>query len=259
MSQQQQAEDFHALHVKGSPVIIYNVWDAGSAKAVSDAGAKAIATGSAPVAFAQGYGDGENMPLEIVLENITRIIDAVSLPVSIDFEGAYSPDPEIGAANVVKAVEAGVIGINFEDQIVGGEGLHDIATQVRRIKAIRRAGENAGVNLFINARTDLFLKAKIAGEAPTGAMLEKAVERANAFEDAGASGFFAPGLLDLDLISQLCEIVALPVNIIALPGAPENNELAKAGVARISYGPVPYRQMIAWLEEKAREAIFSVE
>jgi len=258
MDQKQKAELFQSLHVKGSPVIIYNAWDAGSAKAVAAAGAKAIATGSAPVAMAQGFADGEKVPLALALDNAKRIVDATPFPVSLDFEGGYSVEPEIVAQNFSSALETGVVGFNFEDQIVGGEGLHSIEVQSDRLKAARKPCDAAGIPAYINARTDVFLKAMARKEAPTGAMLDEAVDRAAAFAEAGGSGFFAPGLLDLDMIATLCERVSLPVNIIALPGAPENSQLASAGVARISYGPVPYRQMLKWLEEQARQAIESV-
>ena len=255
MTQQQHAEQFHNLHIKGDPVILYNIWDAGSAKAVAAAGAKAIATGSAPVAMAQGFADGEKIPLEFILGNIERIISSVSLPVSLDFEGGYGVAPEDVATNFTKAIQAGVVGFNFEDQIVGGDGLHDISVQAARLSAARQACDTSGVNAFINARTDVFLKAFVKGEPSTQDMLEEAIARADAYAAAGASGFFAPGLLDPGMIAELCDRVSLPVNIIALPGAPANNELANAGVARISYGPVPYKKMLKWLEDTAKEAL----
>ncbi|MEO0569347.1 MAG: isocitrate lyase/phosphoenolpyruvate mutase family protein [Pseudomonadota bacterium] len=255
-NQAAKADRFRALHVKGDPVILYNIWDPGSAKAVADAGAKAIATGSAPVAMAHGFADGEAMPLDLALDNVSRVVSAVDLPVTMDFEAGYSVDPAEGAANLVKGVEAGAIGFNFEDQIVGGEGLHSIEVQVPRIEAAREAIDATGVYVFINARTDVFLKAFIKKEPATQAMLEEVIKRAEAYASAGADGFFAPGLMDLDMIATLCETSSLPVNIIALPGAPANADLADAGVARISYGPVPYRQMSAWLTEQAK-AVFS--
>ncbi|MEP5195254.1 MAG: isocitrate lyase/phosphoenolpyruvate mutase family protein [Roseobacter sp.] len=255
MSQQQKAEQFHNLHVKGDPVILYNIWDAGSAKAVSDSGAKAIATGSAPVAMAQGFGDGEKIPFDFVLGNIERIVSSVSLPVSLDFEGAYSVEPDVVGTHFTRAIATGVVGFNFEDQIVGGDGLHSISDQAKRLMAARKACDSASVRAFINARTDLFLKAKMNGEPHTQEMLDEAVLRATAFADAGANGFFAPGLLDLDMIAALCERVSLPVNIIALPGAPENSQLPNVGVPRISYGPVPYKKMLQWMENEARVAL----
>lgn len=250
-----RAEQFSRLHVKGDPVILFNIWDVGSAKAVSDAGASALATGSAPVAMANGFADGEQIPFEMALANITRIVNATDLPVTMDLEGGYETAPDRIAANVTRALETGVVGFNFEDQIIGGDGLYLIGQQVARVGAVRQACDAAGVAGFVNARTDIFLKAKPETHSPD--MLADAIARAEAFADAGADGFFAPGLRDQALIGQLCAEVALPVNIIALPGAPENARLAELGVARISYGPVPYKRMVQWLEDAARAAIGS--
>jgi len=243
-------ETFAALHVPGDPVVLYNVWDAGSAKAVAAAGAKALATGSHPVADANGWPDGQGVPLDFVLANATRVAGATELPLTVDFEGAYSIDPEIGAANVVLLAATGVIGCNFEDQVIGGEGLHPLKLQVRRIAAIRKA---VGAAFFINARTDLFLKNK--PETHDAAMLDEAIERALAFADAGASGFFVPRLGDLKLVEKLCKASPIPVNAIAYPGAPTRRQWADAGIARISHGPFPHRALMAQLTDSARAAI----
>ncbi|WP_170548220.1 isocitrate lyase/PEP mutase family protein [Ruegeria atlantica] len=248
-----QAEEFAALHKKGEPVILYNIWDAGSAGAVRDAGAKAIATGSAPVAMAQGFGDGQKISLDAALDNARRIVAAVDLPVTLDFEGAYAEDVLSVAANVQLALQTGVIGFNFEDQIVGTSDLYDIETQEARVQAMREGCDAAGIPAFINARTDIFLKAK--PDTHDNSMLDDAIARAKAYADAGASGFFAPGLKDEGLIARLCESTELPVNIIALPGTPDTATLASLGVARVSYGPVPYRQMLGWLQEQAKQAL----
>ncbi len=250
-----QAEQFAALHKKGDPVILYNIWDPGSAAAVRDAGAKALATGSAPVAMAQGFSDGEKIPFDMALDNASRIVEAVDIPVTMDLEGAYAEDAFGISTNVTRALETGVVGFNFEDQIVGTKDLYDIETQCARVAAMRESCDVAGVPAFINARTDIFLKA--APDTHDQAMLDDAMARAAAYADAGASGFFAPGLKDEAMIGQLCAATDLPVNIIALPGTPDTPTLAKLGVARISYGPVPYRQMIAWLQESARAALQS--
>ena len=244
---------FHDLHKKGDPVILFNVWDPGSAKAVAGAGAKALATGSWPVAAAHGYPDGEQIPLDLALGNLGRIVGAVELPVTIDLEGGYGADPETVAETVARACAAGAVGFNFEDQIVGGDGLHDVAIQIKRVAAARTGADRDGQLAFLNARTDIFLKAK--PDTHDQAMLGDAIERAKAYEQAGANGFFAPGLADEGLIAALCEATPLPVNIIALPHVPDAATLAGLGVARISYGPVPYRRMTAWLEEEARQAI----
>ena len=241
-------ERFAALHVPGSPVILYNIWDVGSAKAVVAAGAKALATGSHPVADAQGWPDGQGVPLDYALANARRIAEAVELPLTVDFEGAYSVDPEEAAENVEKLAATGAVGCNFEDQVIGGEGVHPLESQVARIAAIRR---KVGENFFINARTDLVLKA----QEQDAALLDRVIERGKAFADAGASGFFVPRLADPRQVERVVAEVPLPLNLIAFPGAPPKQDWAAAGVARISHGPFPHRALMAKLEEMAREAI----
>src|SRR5690606_39014168 len=126
LNQNQKARLFASLHKKGDPVILYNVWDAGSAAAVAAAGARALATGSHPVASANGFADGEQFPMQRAFEVARSIVSATQLPVSIDFEGAYATDPAEGARNVGQLLDTGAIGLNFEDQVVGGEGLHPV-------------------------------------------------------------------------------------------------------------------------------------
>ncbi len=249
MNQIEKARAFAALHVKGDPLVLYNAWDAGSAKAVAAAGAKAIATGSWSVSSANGYRDGEETPFDVHVAVATRIVASVDLPVTVDFEGGYGADPEMVAANAARLMTAGAVGVNFEDQVVGGEGLYDIAAQAARIGAIRRAAEKIGLPFFINTRTDLFLK---TDRATHGGLLNEAKERARAYARAGASGFFAPGLVDENLIAELCEVSPLPVNIMMMEGAPSPARLARLGVARVSYGPIPYARTMAALTEMAR-------
>jgi len=241
-------ETFAALHVPGDPVILYNIWNVGSAHAVIAAGAKALATGSHPVADANGWPDGENVPMDFVFANARRIVDAVEVPLTVDFEGAYSIDPEECGANVAKLKETGAVGCNFEDQVIGGEGLHALDLQVKRIAAIRRAVRD---DFYINARTDLFLKTQTYDDA----LIDQVVERGKAFADAGASGFFAPRLSDPKQIERVVREVPLPLNVIAFPGAPDKKVWADAGVARISHGPFPHRALMAKLTDMAREAI----
>lgn len=241
-------EAFAALHVPGHPVVLYNVWDVGSAKAVAVGGAKALATGSHPVADASGFADGEQVPIDFALANAKRIVEAVELPVTVDFEGAYSADPQEGAANAARLAATGAIGCNFEDQVIGGKGIHPLDLQCRRIAAIRQA---VGPDFFINARTDLFLKTDQYDEA----LVNQVVERGKAFADAGASGFFVPRLSDARQVERVVREVPLPLNLIAFPGAPPKAEWASAGVARISHGPFPHKALMKQLEEAARAAI----
>ena len=241
-------DTFAALHVPGNPVILYNIWDVGSALAVVAAGAKALATGSHPVADANGWPDGQEVPIDFALANAARIVSAVDLPLTVDFEGAYSADPEDGGANAARLAATGAVGCNFEDQVVGGEGLHPIDLQVRRIAAIRRA---VGDAFFINARTDLLLKTQTHDDA----LIDQVIERGKAFAGAGASGFFAPRLSDPHQIERVVRDVPLPLNLIAFPGAPDKSMWASAGVARISHGPFPHRALMKTFEEMARGAI----
>ena len=239
---------FAALHVAGDPVVLYNIWDPGSAIAVAAAGAKALATGSHPVGDASGYGDAHQVPLDYVFANARRIIKAVDLPLSVDFEGAYSVDPDEGAANVAALKATGAIGCNFEDQVVGGEGINPLELQVRRIAAIRAA---VGSDFFLNARTDLLIKAAAIDDAA----IDQVIARGKAFADAGASGFFVPRIADPRHIERVVREVPLPLNAIAFPGAPPKAEWAAAGVARISHGPFPHKALMTQLTEAARVAI----
>jgi 2-methylisocitrate lyase-like PEP mutase family enzyme len=241
-------ETFAALHVPGLPLVLYNIWDVGSALAVVTAGAKALATGSHPVADANGWPDGEQVPIEFALANATRIVNAVELPVTIDFEGGYAVQPEEVGDNVARLARTGAVGCNFEDQVVGGDGLHPLDLQVRRIAAIRKA---VGDRFFINARTDLLLKTQTHDDP----LIDEVIKRGKAFADAGASGFFVPRLSDPRQVERVAREVPLPLNVIAFPGAPPKSEWANAGVARISHGPFPHRALMKKLQEMARAAI----
>ena len=245
--QQKRFATFAALHRPGQPLILFNAWDPGSARAVAEAGAPAIATGSWSVAAAHGFQDAENLPIELALANAARIVSSVQVPVTIDFEGAYAVDPDRVSLNMLRLAGTGAVGCNFEDQVIGGMGLHPIALQSERIEAAREA---VGLGFFINARVDIFLKLK-RDRHDEG--LGEALERAHAYAEAGASGLFFPGLADPDLIGRICERVPLPVNLMAIPGAPSVDVLADLGVARISHGPAPYRQMVEWLTRTAAE------
>jgi len=243
MSQIEKAKEFAALHVRGRPIVLYNAWDAGSAKAIADAGAKAIATGSWSVAAAQGFKDGEDVPLALVEQIAGRIVATVDKPVTIDFEGGYSDDDATLASNITRLLDLGIIGINFEDRVVKGKGLYGADRQAGRIAAIRDAADRKGIPLFINARTDVFLG--------NGDDVGEALRRGKAYASAGASGFFIPGLTAPDQIRRIAADVPIPVNVMVMEGVPSNDELARLGVARISYGPIPYVESMSTLREKA--------
>jgi 2-methylisocitrate lyase-like PEP mutase family enzyme len=254
LTQKEKADAFGRLHIKGSPLILFNIWDAGSARMIEQAGAKAIATSSWSVAATNGFNDGQELPFDLAIANLERIVKSVKLPVSIDLEGGYATDHAELKENIKRVIAAGAVGINFEDRIIGGEGLYPIAEQCARIQAICEAASETSIPLFINARSDVFLSTYPAKHDE--AQLDEAVRRANAYARSGAGGLFAPGLRDPELIKKLCELSPIPVNIMVLPDTPPLKSLAQAGVARISYGAESYRQMSEALKEAARE-VFS--
>lgn len=253
-TQHDKATAFGALHVPGTPLVLFNAWDAGSARAVADAGAPAIATGSWSVAAANGFADGERLPLAFVMDNLRRIVAAVpARPVTIDLESGYGDPPASVATTVAAAIDAGATGCNLEDSFPADGSLRDTAVHAARLAAARDAADAAGLPFFLNARTDVFFQAPAA--AHDAAMADAAIARARAYADAGASGLFVPGVVAEALIARIAERSPLPVNVMALPGAPGRKRLAELGVARISHGPGPYRGAMQWLTEAAKSAM----
>jgi methylisocitrate lyase len=252
-TQNDKAKQFQSLHVPGQPLVLFNAWDAGSARAVADAGAKAIATGSWSVAAANGFADGEKLPFARALDNLRRMIAVVELPVTIDLESGYGDAPEAVGATVTAALEAGAIGCNLEDSFPADGSLRDVRDQVARLVAARRAADQAGVAMYLNARTDVFFQKP--ADAHDLAMVDAALERARAYADAGASGLFVPGVVAEALIARLAEASPLPLNVMVMPGVPARARLAELGVARISHGPGPYRGAMQWLTEAAKAAM----
>ena len=248
----QKARDFAALHVRGNPLVLYNVWDVGSAMAVAAAGARAIATGSWSVAAANGFDDSEKLPLDRVIEIVGRIVRAVNLPVTLDFESGYARGGATLESNIKRVIDAGAVGINFEDQHIGAGEMYSIDEQADRIRAVRRAADSTGIPLFINARTDVFLQNDVAKHT---SVIDEAIERGKAYAAAGANGLFVPGIREEALIQRVCRDVTLPVNVMFYPELPARDRLASAGVARLSYGPRPYRETMARLAEAAAAAL----
>jgi 2-methylisocitrate lyase-like PEP mutase family enzyme len=250
MKQAEKAALFSKLHVRHNPLLLYNAWDAGSAKAILEAGAKAIATSSWSMAEAHGYRDGEAIPFGFFQQLVARIAATIDAPVSVDFEGGYSAEESGLAENVSQLLDSQIVGINFEDRVVKGQGLYDIDRQAKRIAAIRSAAQRKGVELFINARCDLFF-----GPGKPADLLADAIARARAYAAAGASGFFVPGLVEDTLIGRLCESTDLPVNIMVMDRVSSAKQLGALGVARVSYGPIPYVRLMKSLREQAQSAL----
>lgn len=239
-----KAKAFHALHVPGRPLILFNVWDAGSAKTVAKAGASAIATSSWAVAAAQGLEDGEKLPLADVISNLVRIARVTDLPVTSDIERGYGERASELGQTVKRTIDAGAIGCNIEDSFRTGK-LRERDAQAERISWVRKAADAVRLSYFINARTDVFFQG--LSETHDRAMVDEALDRAGAYARAGADGLFVPGLIDIDLIRAVVERSPVPVNVMIAKGSPSLERLAEAGVARISYGPGPYLEAMAAL------------
>jgi 2-methylisocitrate lyase-like PEP mutase family enzyme len=203
---------------------------AATARLADDAGAAAVATTSAGVAWSLGAPDGDHLGRDLAAGLVARIVAAVSVPVTADIEGGYAPDPA-GVAETVRAiVDAGASGINIED--AGGAGLRPVDEQADRIAAAREAATTAGIPLFVNARTDTYLRA--VGDPAT--RLAATLDRAAAYLAAGADGIFVPGVADPETVAALAAGIEAPLNIMAGPGSPTVADLAKLGVARVSVG-----------------------
>lgn len=231
-TQQEKAQALRALHRPGDPLLLINVWDAVTARIVEELGYPAIATTSAGVAYAEGYADGELISRETMLAGVARVTRVVEIPVTADMEAGYGSSAEDAAETARGVIQAGAVGLNFEDSH-DERDLMELEAQVRRIRAIREAADGAGVPLCINARTDVFL-ADI-GDSDEW-RLQESIRRGNRFLEAGADSVFVPGVTDETLIGKLCKAIDGPINVLAGAASPSVSRLAELGVARISVG-----------------------
>ncbi|MFG2361226.1 isocitrate lyase/phosphoenolpyruvate mutase family protein [Streptomyces mirabilis] len=251
---------FRALHIPGRPLVLPNAWDTASARLVEEAGAAAVATTSAGLAWDLGTADGDRLDRDRALGAVARVAAAVRVPVSADIESGYAMDAA-GVGDTIRAVlAAGAVGVNIEDALYEGEGddgegvgdggrgpLRPVAEQAERIAAARAAADAAGVPLFINARIDTVLRG--AGG------VEETLERAAAFLAAGADGIFVPGAVEPGTVKSLVAGVEGPLNVLVGPGAPSVAELAALGVARISTGSSIAQAAHAVVRRAARELL----
>jgi 2-methylisocitrate lyase-like PEP mutase family enzyme len=250
---QEKASLFRSLHVPGQPLVLFNIWDVGSAKVVERAGARALATSSWAVAQANGYEDGEGVPLDFAIDNLTRIARATSSPVTIDLESGYGNRPDAVGRAVERVIDAGAVGCNLEDADPSSHEVRQIAAQVERIRHARKAADAKKLPFFINLRTDVFLWTK--PDTHDEKMLAGVIERAKAYAEAGADGLFAPGLIDPSLIGRLVKASPLPINVMVSAGTPPPAELASLGVARVSYGGAPFGSLMKMLEDAATASL----
>jgi 2-methylisocitrate lyase-like PEP mutase family enzyme len=213
------------LHRGNALLVLPNAWDAASAAVVQHAGAPAVATTSAGVAWSCGWPDGDQLPAEEMLAAVRRIVRVIDVPLTVDAEEGCSDDPGEVGAFVAKLVEAGVSGINIED------GTKSPDLLVAKLRAIRAA--LGGRDLYINARTDVFLRGMASGDAAVVEVLA----RAKRYVEAGADGMFVPGVAALDEIRRVAEGIApAPLNVMLVPSLPSREELFAAGARRLSAG-----------------------
>ena len=239
-SARQRAAALRALHVPGHPLVLPNAWDAASAAMVVDAGFPVIATSSAATASVLGYADAEATPVEEVLAAAARIVRAVSVPVTVDFERGYGLKP---AELVERFAETGACGLNLEDSDPATGVMVDIAEQADFLAAVRAAAKSAGVDLVINARTDSFLRQAGTPEE----QLAASVERSSRYLAAGADCVYPLGVAEPKVIRSLVEAIGGPVNVARGPQAKTTlAELAGLGVARVTFGPSLQRQAYGW-------------
>jgi 2-methylisocitrate lyase-like PEP mutase family enzyme len=213
---------FKKLHDGSKLLTLPNAWDAGSARLFESLGAPAIATTSAGVAWAQGYADNDHLPVDNAVAVAANIVRVLTVPLSVDFENGYSSDPKQVARNVLRLIEAGVAGINLED---GNDAPSLLADKIRAIRQL-------GKDIFINVRTDVYLR----GLAPEGERVADVLKRAALYKEAGADGLFVPGICKADDIKTVAAGAGLPLNVMDWPGLPSNDELHQLGVARFSAG-----------------------
>lgn len=253
MKQQESARIFRSLHQE-APLVLPNVWDAISARMVEQAGAKALATTSAGISWSLGLPDGGYLTRETLCEVLRNIVRVTALPVSADIERGYGAEtPDDIARTVSMVLDTGVVGINLEDA-EGPDGLQlrELEAQVVRIARAREAAAGMGHDLFINARTDVYM---VESGRSARQKINAVRERGAAYADAGADGLFVPGVADIETIAQLVEQVDLPLNIMAMGGALTHAALADAGVARISTGPALTLGVASYLRTTAEQLL----
>jgi 2-methylisocitrate lyase-like PEP mutase family enzyme len=220
------ARTFRRLHDPTRPLLLANAWDPGSARLIETCGAAAIATTSAGLAWARGYPDGDVLPPRILAAAVAEIVRVISVPLTVDIEGGYSADPRAVGDTIAAIVDAGGIGINIED----GTSSPDLLEA--KITAARTAASNAGIDLFVNARTDVYL----LGLVPQERAVDETIDRLGRYRAAGCDGVFVPGVTDAGEIGTIAAAIALPLNVLVRRNLPPVAELGRLGVARVSAG-----------------------
>ena len=216
---------FHELHEAGT-LLLPNAWDAGSARLIEECGAAAIATTSAGLAWSCGYPDGNVLPARALSAAVEAIARVISVPLSVDAEAGYSADASEVAARISAVIDAGAVGVNLED------GSAPAGALCAKIEAAKGAAARAGVDLFVNARTDVYLRELVAPDR----MVAEVIERARQYRAAGCDGIFAPGLANAGDIAEIVSAISAPLNLMLVPKLPPVAELTRLGVRRVSAG-----------------------
>ena len=219
------AAEFRRFHRDGI-LVLPNVWDGGSARLIESLGARALATTSAGVAWAQGYADGDLLPVPLLRASVEAIARVAHVPLSVDLEGGYADEPAAVGDVVAQVVDAGAVGINLED------GSRTVELLCAKIEAAKNTAQRRGVDLFVNARTDVYLRSLV----PAARRVEESLSRAERYASAGADGIFVPGVTDTAEITALAAGSRLPLNVLTRPGLPPAAKLAELGVRRLSAG-----------------------
>lgn len=251
-TQRSRAETFRDRHTDqtAGTLVLPNSWDAASTIIFEAAGFPAVGTSSAGIAASLGIADGENLSRREMLSVVERIAHSVEIPVSADIEAGYGNTPEAVAETARKAIDAGAVGINLEDGRDNSDSpLIAQDWHAVRIEAAREAAESAHVPLVINGRTDVFWR----DVTDLDDRATHAIERANAYLDAGSDCVFIPGVTDGETIEELVDGIDGPLNVLGGPGMPPIPELDDLGVARVSVGSGPMRATLGMLQDISAE------
>ena len=237
------ARTFRDLHAPGRLLRLANAWDAGSARLIESCGATAIATTSAGLAWSRGYPDGDLLPLRVLVTAIAEITRVLSVPLSADVEGGYSADPRAVGEMIVAVIDAGAVGVNLED----GGGSPDLLCA--KIEAAKTAAQRAGVDLFVNARTDVYLRALV----PPDRAVAESIERGRRYQAAGCDGLFVPKVVAEGEIRAIAAATPLPLNVLVMPGLASVPALQGLGVRRVSAGSAIAQTAYGYAHRAARE------
>src|ERR671917_1005527 len=244
-----RCELLRSLHRPDAPLLLPNAWDVATARAVVAAGFPVVATTSWGVAEALGYEDHEGAPADEMFAAAARIARGVEVPVTVDAEAGYGMEP----VELVAALRsAGAAGCNLEDSDYAAGSLRDPDRHAEWLSAVRQAASEDGYGLVINARIDVFLHPFLAGAGPGTQedLVPEALRRANAYLEAGVDCVFPITLWETDALREFMSEVRGHVNVVRLPQSPSLGDLAALGVARVSWGPLLYRDAVARFKDQ---------